>query len=106
MDVSVGVRDLGQSFRIEDNSVLARPAFSLETRWNKDRFWKGWRRRISRRPQSAKLRKSKIHVGNSLIDLLRTLEADRSAVYTRVLECKPHRFHTIVVTVIELPPAT
>ena len=51
------------------------------------------------------LRKRQIHVADGLVDLLRTLEADRGAVHARILESEPHRLHTVVVTILELPAA-
>ena len=38
-----------------------------------------------------------IQVADSLVDLLRALEADSGAVHARVLESEPDRLHTIVV---------
>jgi len=55
------------------------------------------------RPGSG-LRKRQIHVADSFVYLLRTLEPDRGTVHARILESKPHRLHTVIVTILELPP--
>ena len=52
-----------------------------------------------------RLSKRQVHVADSLVDLLRTLEPDRGTVHARILESKLHRLDTIIVTILKLPPA-
>ncbi len=46
-----------------------------------------------------------IHIRNSLVDLLRALEAHRGRVHACILEREPHRLHTIIVAIHELAAA-
>ena len=55
--------------------------------------------------QSGSLGKRQIHVADGLVDLLRAFESNRGAVHAGILESEPDRFHTVVVTILELTSA-